>query len=366
MLEWLFDLFKPRGVNNTVYHKDLDGVISTVALHEYDKSEPYMPVDYDILKKILTGKIKIKKPFAVVDFSYLPGASVWFDHHEGNNNKELSEETIYHAFNETAPSCASIILDKLKESGKLSGCELGRLEELVKFNNIIDSSTYQQNGINYNHVLFPDNIQPEINGEQNPAYKFKPGLIFSKALETAKDIGDTRFWNSIVKKLIKNHSLDDIVQDSRIRRFYKINMTKQENALKVMGHLGESSQGIYTYEVSNSDWSRFGPARLKSKSRLWVGIRRINRDRTDLVVIKNPWENPWNQQGLKELEQVHVGNILRSKEYGGGGHKNSGYASFFNSGNALDAMSKVLREITNLLGINGQYEMPTFLKQKAS
>ena len=364
MLEWLFDLFKPDKAVHIYYHKDLDGVISTVALHEYDNSEPYMPVDYDILKKIQTGKLKIKKPFAVVDFSYLPGASIWFDHHEGNNNQELSEETMYHAFNETAPSCASIILDKLKESGKLSGCELGRLEELVKFNNIIDGSTYQQNGINYNHVLFPDNIQPEINDEPNPVYKYKPGLIVCKALEIAKDMGSLGFWNSIVKKLIKNPSLDYIAQDLRVQYFYRINMSKQENALYVMGHSGGYSHGIYTYDVNNSDWSRFGPARLKLKSRLWVGIRRINRDRTDLVVIKNPWKNPWNSQGLKELEQVHVGNIL--KKHKGGGHKNSGYASFPNSGNALDEMGKVLNEITNLLGIVDQYEMPIFLKQKVS
>jgi hypothetical protein len=365
MLEWLFDLFKSKDKFPTIYHNDLDGFVSAGELSIFDKrARPAIPIDYDhpIVKKIKTGEFKMKKPFAVVDFFYLPGAVVWFDHHQGNNNQELSKEIKYHAFNEAAPSCASLILDKLKESGKLSGCELSRLEELVKFVNIVDCSTYEQNGITCNNVLFPENMLPEIDGKPNPVYKYKSGLIVCKALEVAKDIGNVGFWNSIVKKLIKNPSLDYIAQDLRIQYFYRLNMAKQKNALYVMGHSGDYSQGIYTYDVNNSDWSRFGPAHNHPKSRLWVGIRRINRYRTDLVVIKNPW----NQLGLKELEQFHVGNILKGKNYKGGGHNHSGYASFPNSGKALDAIGSVLREITNLLGIVDQYKIPTFLKQKAS
>lgn len=239
MLEWLFDLFKSDNAVHIYYHRDFDGVISAVVLSYFlsrlnHKTIAEMPVDYPIANKWKLGEIKVKKPFAVVDFFYLPGAFAWFDHHQGNKPQVISPETRYHLFDQEAPSCASIILEMFGP-GDVDIEGISKLEELVKFDNIIDCSTYNQYEIFPLDVLFPDDILPKKEGKPNPVYKFKPGLIVSKALETAKDTNEIGFWNSVVKKLTKNPSLDDIAQDLRVQYFYRLNMAKQEGALKVLG-----------------------------------------------------------------------------------------------------------------------------------
>ena len=303
------------------YHMDFDGLISSVIAHHFFMERGFLPkiqcpVDVDIKDKWKKEKIPVKKQLVIVDFFYRDDAFAYFDHHSTNKPLKASSETKYFFFDKEAKSCASLIFKILGDSNCTP-----KLSELVKWCDIIDTASYAQNKISAQDQLYPK----------------EPAIILSKSLETARIEGEEKFWNSLSEKLIKNTSIEEILENEEILEKYKTCMKKQEEALRQLKSNSKynSTTGIVTYDATSSVWSRFGLASIYPDSLVWIGLRRTNKDLVYMGICQNPW-NPKSQEALQE---THIGDILG--EYGGGGHKFVGGAHFDSHKEAKISMHKI-------------------------
>jgi len=258
----------------------------------------------------------VEKPLAIVDFLYREDAFAYFDHHSTNKPSKASSETKYFFFDKESKSCSSLIFRILGDNNRTQ-----KLSELVKWCDIIDTASYAQNGISIQDQLYPK----------------EPAIILSKSLETARIEGKKTFWNSLSERLIKNDSIEKILEDQEVLEKYNICMKKQEEALGQLKNNSEydSNTGIVTYDATKSLWSRFGLASIYPESLVWIGLRRTNKDLIYMGISQNPW-NPKSQEALQE---THIGDIL--KEHGGGGHKFVGGAHFNSHRKAKRSMQQI-------------------------
>jgi hypothetical protein len=300
---------------------DFDGLVSSALAYHFFKERGFLPqiqtpVDVDIKDMWKREKIPVEKPLAIVDFLYRDDAFAYFDHHSTNNPSKASPETKYFFFDKDAKSCASLIFRILGDNNPTE-----KISELVKWCDIIDTASYAQNNIPIQDQLYPK----------------EPAIILSKSLETARIEGEEKFWNSLSEKLIKNASIEEILEDQEVLEKYKTCMNKQEEALRQLRTNSEydSNTGIVTYDATKSLWSRFGLASIYPDSLVWIGLRKTNKDLIYMGISQNPW-NPKSQEALQE---THIGDIL--KEHGGGGHKFVGGAHFNSHRKAKRSMQEI-------------------------
>jgi len=308
---------------------DFDGLISSVLAYHFFKGKGFTPqiqgpVDIDIKDMWKKEEIPVEKPLAVIDFCYRNDAFAYFDHHRTNKPSKVSSETKYFFFDKDAKSCASLIFRILGESN----CNK-KLLELVKWCDIIDTASYAQHNISVQNQLYPK----------------EPAIILSKSLETARIDGEKGFWNSLSEKLIRNPSIEKILEDTAVLEKYKTCMRKQEEALKSLRKNSkyDSTRGIVTYDSTKSVWSRFGLASIYPDSLIWIGLRKTNKDLVYMGICQNPW-NPKSQEALQE---THIGDILM--KYGGGGHKFVGGAHFSSHRKAKESMGKIKKHIKKFI-----------------
>jgi hypothetical protein len=308
---------------------DFDGLVSSMLAHHFFRGEGFLPqierpVDFDIQNKWKKEKILVKKPFAIVDFVYRNDAFAYFDHHGPNKPQKLSPKTEYFFFDKNAESCASLISRILGEENHNQN-----ISELVKWCNIIDTASYAQNNISIQDQLYPQ----------------EPAIILSKALETARIESEKKFWNSLSEKLIKNASIEEILEYRGVLEKYKKYMINQEEAIHLLKEISQydKSTGIVTYDATRGSWNRFGPALIYPDSLIWIGLRKTNKNFIYLGVC----QNPWNPKSPGALKKIHIGEIL--SKYGGSGHKPVGGARFDSYKLAKESMGKIKKHIENFL-----------------
>ena len=308
------------------YHMDFDGLVSSALAYHFFKERGFIPqierpIDFNIKSLWEKGRINVRKPFAIVDFSYRKDAFAYFDHHSPNKPSRASPETKYLFFDKEAKSCASLIFRILGDNNRNE-----KRSELVRWCDIIDTVSYAHEGISIQDQLYPK----------------EPAIILSKSLETARIEGKERFWNSLSEKLIKNASIEEILEDEEVLEKYKTYMKNQEGALCQLKSNSEyeSTKGIVTYDATKNEWSRFGLAAIYPDSLVWIGLIRTQENLVDISICQNPW-NPKSQEAL---EQTHIGDIL--KKYGGGGNKFRGGVHFNSHKKAKESMCKIKKHIT--------------------
>lgn len=322
---------------NIYYHKDVDGFTSaalTSMLLESWGYEPIIktPIDYPLARKWRSGEMKPLEPFSVVDWPfYNPESLLHADHHKTKEPIIKSEKTKYLCINLDAKSCASIILDKLKEFGNLNGCELGRLEEMVRWCDIIDSASYKTTDKSVDDVLEPKRFSNE------------PALVVSKALEAARIGNHSWLWNYLARSLAKNPSYEHLSKNLLISYLYRRAINQQTEAIKELGkdkserssRKYDRQHQILTYSIDDNKWSRYGFARSFPGAVWAVGIRKTNQGAI-LVMTKNPWKE--NHKG------INAGEFL--EKYRNGGGRDFGGSAFFPVlMDAVEAQEDIVKKI---------------------
>jgi hypothetical protein len=311
------------------YHMDFDGLVSSSLAYHFFKGRGFLPqierpVDFDIKSPWEERRIRVRKPFAIVDFLYRNDAFAYFDHHGPNKPQKLSPETEYFFFDKNAKSCASLIFRNL---GEINHTE--ELSKIVQWCDIIDTASYAQHNLSVQDQLYPK----------------EQAIILSKALETARIEGEENFWNSLSERLIKNPSIENLCQDREVLEKYKTCMKNQEEALSLLSRISQydKSTGIVTYDATNGVWSRFGLASIYPDSLVWIGLRKTNNNLVYLGVCPNPW-NPKSREALKK---INVGKFL--SKYNGSGHKSIGGAHFKSHKKATESICEIKKHLVTFI-----------------
>jgi len=321
---------------NIYYHKDVDGLTSaalTSRLLEFWGYEPVIKtaIDYPLARKWRSGEMKPVEPFVVVDWPfYNPESLLHADHHKTKEPIIKSEKTKYLCINLDAKSCASIILDKLKESESLNGCELGRLEEMVRWCNIIDSASYKDAGVE----SVEDVLEPKRHSNE-------PALIVGKALEATRVGNYNWLWNHFARSLAKNSSYEHLSKNIIINHLYRKAINQQTEAIKELGKDGNPKKKydilhkILTYSIDDDKWSRYGFVRICPPAVWAVGIRKTNSGAV-LVMTKNPWK--------ENHKCINAGEFL--EKYPNGGGRDFGGSAFFQKlTDAEEAQEDIVKRI---------------------
>jgi len=190
-------------VQKIITHPDLDGLVSAAILSlecglsssEIDFAQPWEVSKIDLGAQ--TG-------VAVLDLPYVPGASVWFDHHANN---DLDSQPTVEGLRKVAKSCASNIVERLYG---LSGDEFVRWTStdthnklMLEETNSIDSGDYSQG----------DLTNPE-------GY-----TLLANVIDNNQEPDFLRY----VVNLLKEQSAYTILEDSVVKQrvdIYKTNLTK--------------------------------------------------------------------------------------------------------------------------------------------
>ncbi len=305
------------------YHKDFDGILSAFLVSLIAKDRGFKPVIAKPVDYPVSEKMRFKEPFALVDFAYNENALFYFDHHSGNKVEKFSDRTKYSKFDDKAMSCASILYNELP-----IGCKSKKIEEMVKWCDIIDRAAFPQNNISVKQVL----------------YSKKPAFVINRAFEEGGNKITDKFYNFLVESLVEGNNLDDLAKNKIILEAHNKYMKNQEQAIK---DLKENSyyikeKGIFVYDVAYKEWSRFAPFYLYPKSNIAIGIRTKACAKLGIGMS----QNPWNKKANEALKNVHIGDILK-KRYGknGGGHKYVGFAWFGNHKAAKEGMKEIVGEL---------------------
>jgi nanoRNase/pAp phosphatase (c-di-AMP/oligoRNAs hydrolase) len=118
---------------------DYDGLMCAVLLKELEK---YDEIKFVHPKDIQDNLIEVTDEDILVNIPYVPGCGMWFDHHTSEQERGMSEGFEFEGASWPAPSCARVIYEYYKESGKLD-----KFEELLEAADKADSAQFTRDEI---------------------------------------------------------------------------------------------------------------------------------------------------------------------------------------------------------------------------
>jgi nanoRNase/pAp phosphatase (c-di-AMP/oligoRNAs hydrolase) len=118
---------------------DYDGLMCAVLLKELGK---YDDIKFVHPKDIQDNLIEVTKEDILVNIPYVPGCGIWFDHHTSEQERGVSEGFEFEGANWPAPSCARVIYEYYKDSGKLE-----KFEELLEAADKADAAQFTRDEI---------------------------------------------------------------------------------------------------------------------------------------------------------------------------------------------------------------------------
>ncbi|UCD21087.1 MAG: hypothetical protein JSW08_00880 [archaeon] len=308
------------------YHGDFDGIASAYLMFHVLKKIGYHPeiageVHYGMcdMGAWRKGRVPIKKPACVVDFSeYRPDLEIYFDHHSNPKGKKSKTTKIFY-HDPSKQSCFEVILNFAKK--KKIKIDLKNLREVEKWAKLIDGALY------YKYGLPPiETIKPK-----NPVIQL--ALILNR-----KNIP------VILQRLINGSSFEEISKIPRIQKEIKDYLKKADSDLRNLKKvIKKHDKRIVIYNTSNIRWYRFAPFHFFPESSLAVGIAKSKkRGRYYVKASQNPWKNV-----MPLMRKIKLGEIF--KRYGGGGHDYVASSSRESKKDAQEKFKRILEEIKTKL-----------------
>jgi len=312
------------------FHDDFDGRASGAVMLSFLRSRGddiahYVPVQYDILpqwskldffeqNKLFRGK---HYPAIVVDFTYHPKATWWFDHHATAFRNEKWRKKFrpskFHHLDAAYKSACHLVEASLKKDFNWKPPK--HFKELVSWLDIYDGANYK-------------------NAEQTFDLE-NPGLALGAFVdyEGRKKTYMTDAWliREIAEKPFSEIlALPDIKKILElIEKRVVVGKKYYREKLKVFGDIGLIDLGSHRFAEL-----RFFPFYLHSELKYTMRLRREKKGHYHFSMGVNPWN--------RDRRAVHVGNLLRGRFPGGGGHRGVGGAEFKTRKEAIAAAEKVI------------------------
>lgn len=302
------------------YHGDFDGVNSAALVLDYlvNKREVNLedviliPVDYNVLdiwkEKPLPGDEKW-----VVDFEPHYDANYWIDHHHTRSKYHRAKDNWFYG---NYKSCAGLIYQKLLE---LFGYRNPFFQACMLWTDVIDSASF--------------NRPEEAFLDTNPAVRLSLALISPTT--------DDSFRNHLVKTLCKEMQYDSVEGSS------------PEVKLRVLRSIGERDNGMY-FVKENSFSIYKHPLHFTRLTQDNSGDKIITSfmvyyyfPSTDFSLIIKPNKVGYSTISIgsnpfkSKIFPLNIGNFLKNRFEGGGGHLDAGGARLSKNTQPSEAFKEV-------------------------
>jgi hypothetical protein len=307
------------------FHNDFDGRASAAVMLAFLRSrgdviERFTAIDYDLQKdwlddrffkkhKLFKGK---RNPAIVVDFSYHPGATWWFDHHESPFKKEIWKKKFKPSkFRQYGPkywsACHFVEAVLRRDFGWKPPAHF---KELVKWLDIIDGARYAS----VKQTLVIKDAALEID-------------LFID--ETHRDRKNT-VW---MVDLLSRKSFQEIARLPKVKRAAA---RAKKDIAKSLAWYKKNVKPIGTVSFVDIQRIRFKPLRFapyyvypKTRYAVRLGWKGSLHH---VGVGFNPW--------IRSGNTINIGTLL--KRYGGGGHRDVGAVDFKKRTDAERAVNEII------------------------
>ena len=309
---------------NIYYHNDFDGLASSAIFSKFlllkygitldDIS--FFPVDYNI--KDDWPNYKLKKPCAVLDFSYHHETDWWFDHHSSPFNvKAVSKRQYTRAenfyWNTKFLSCPSLMISHFYTYFRKFAISLKRkYKELIKWSDIIDGATYE-----------------------SPSDLFGFDKVYININKTLAVYPDEKYFRLIINAFY-NERLDLLTSHQIYQKKLNHIMKGEKEAQKTVSNIIQSDGVIAFYDQSKYDlpFQRYIAYHIFPNIYYRIAIYRKN-SQFSVSVNYNNWR--------KEKNKINLGKIC--ERYGGGGRFNVGAVLTDNHEDAHKIASKIKKHL---------------------
>lgn len=278
-----------------------DGLVSGVLAWDFlDRHEgwtinEFLPVDYTLRDAWL--KTKLKKPCAVVDFLYHPGATFWADHHEttfldprSKASYQQRKDKSRALYDNRSPSCATLLYRHFRKSFSARP----HFKELVKWAQKIDSAAYSS-------------VEEAILGDA-PALQINRSLL-------AEDLDRPGYARFLITQL-REHDLTYVASLKEVQlREKKVRRSLERGLKKAKAESRLEAGDIVVLDARKNSRqlvSRYAPYFFQPNARYSIGIVRTP-DLIGITAMRNPW---------RKFRSVSLGRAL--EKFGGGGHQRVG------------------------------------------
>jgi hypothetical protein len=260
---------------------------------------------------------------AIVDFKYSssPKVTWWFDHHlsafmrpedlaDFERGQADGSQVMRKFYDANYVSCTSLIADVGREN---FGFDVGPLEELIYWANIVDGAKYES--------------------ATAAVEMAEPAMKLTLVIESSTDKG-------LVTRLIPlltEMPLKAVLEQGFVQEQLGPLMEKHWAALELIRERAVLEKGVITFDITDQPmegYSKFIPYYLYSAATYVVGLSRSSF-RVKISVGTNPWTP------LPAGELVNLAAVC--ERYGGGGHARVGAISF--SPGQEDEARRVVAEV---------------------
>jgi hypothetical protein len=315
------------GIMKIYFHNNcFDGLASAAVFSDFyvNAVQPNCEFEYEGLAH-RAGQLFLDVQFdgdenAIVDFKYSsdPRLTWWFDHHQ---SAFLSREDEAHfradrsgrKFHDpTYRSCTKLIVEMLQ---KHFSFDSGRLEDLVKWADIIDGAQFE-------------NAQTAVELQE-------PAMKLMMVIEGARD--PQQICSLIVD--FRQKSLAEIMETPWVQEVFRTLYERHLQSIEIIRRNAHCSDGTIFFDVSKYDlegYNKFIPYYLFPQATYCVGVS-LSSYRAKISVGSNPWSPHPRTKNLAALCERH----------GGGGHPVVGAISF--TPEELPKARRIAREIAEEL-----------------
>lgn len=238
---------------------------------------------------------------AIVDFKYSsdPRLTWWFDHHQSaflspEDEAHFKADRSGRKFHDPGyRSCTKFIVEMLQ---KHFGFESGRLEELIRWADIIDGALFE-------------NAQTAVELPE-------PAMKLMMVIEGVHD--RERICGLITE--FQQRSLDEIMEIPWVREAFQKLYERHLRSVDIIRRHAHCTDGTIYFDVSGYDlegYNKFIPYYLFPQATYCVGVS-LSSYRAKISVGSNPWSPHPRTHNLAKLCERH----------GGGGHPVVGAISF--------------------------------------
>lgn len=301
---------------------DMDGIVCAALLKATGLVDT---VEMVKIKDILDGKVRITDNDIICNLPFHPDAYLWFDHHSSETRRTPPIPLNYRGAFNLAPSTAGVVYQYFLPFHP----QLEKFEGLVRDTDILDSA---------------DLTKEEV---LNPQGNILLGLLLDPRTHIGNDAAhreEYEGWKAQIPDLLCDHTTDEILALPLARKWHKIYLDSQEQAIEILldcSHLDD-----------NVIFSEFRGVQVPPVSRFILYTLEELAAGNISVQISYGEPGVWNEIAVghsifNRSSMVDVGDLCAW--YGGGGHRTVGVCR-----PSEEDTEQVLREI-----IHACKEQPT-------
>lgn len=299
---------KPKRI---VTNSDLDALVSAVLLKRVNRVGTVKFVPHEDIRE---NKFRSSPLDIVVNFPYLSGCKLWFDHHSSNSAPDQYQGR----YNPEAPSAARVIYNHYREQGKAK--QFAGLEELLAETDRVDSADFE-----------PADIESPSGA-----------VLLSFLIDSHPLQEHTAAENQLLIHLLDSGKPEKALEHPVIKPRADKFKSELKKSKKIIQKALEKESGLLILDYRKlSDRERefcqnkFIPFILAPESHSLLRIKNLNQKKVKLGL-------GFNMFLADEKCPVHYGNLLAN--YEGGGHARAAGCSV-----SKTDLDEVLEEIKSIL-----------------